>query len=63
MKGWQEGTKGNKERRLLFSRSVVSDSATPTDCSTPGFPVLHYFPTEKEKELLTNRTEAKEESI
>ena len=26
---------------LLFSRSVMSDSATPTDRNTPGFPVLY----------------------
>ena len=26
---------------LFFSHSVVSDSATPMDFSTPGFPVLH----------------------
>ena len=24
-----------------FSRSVLSDSETPMDCSTPGFPVHH----------------------
>ena len=29
---------------LLFSRSVVSDSFNPMDCSTPGFPVLHHLP-------------------
>ena len=29
---------------LFFSRSVVSDSCDPVDCSTPGFPVLHYLP-------------------
>ena len=28
---------------LLFSHSVVSD-CNPMDCSTPGFPVLHYLP-------------------
>ena len=28
---------------LLFSSSVVSDSFNPMDCSTPGFPVLHYL--------------------
>ena len=29
---------------LLLSRSVVSDSMQPTtDCSTPGFPVLHHL--------------------
>ena len=27
---------------LLFSCSVVSDLLDPLDCSTPGFPVLHY---------------------
>ena len=27
---------------LLFSYSVMSDS-DPTDCSTPGFPVLHHL--------------------
>ena len=29
---------------LLFSCSVVSDSLWPTDCSTPGFAVLHHLP-------------------
>ena len=29
---------------FLFSRSVVSDLCDPTDCSMPGFPVLHYVP-------------------
>ena len=29
---------------LLFSCSVVSYSLWPHDCSTPGFPVLHYLP-------------------
>ena len=29
---------------LLFSRSVVSDSLRPMDCSTPGFPALHHLP-------------------
>ena len=29
---------------LLFSCSVVSDSATPWTTSMPGFPVLHYLP-------------------
>ena len=29
---------------LLFTRSVVSDSLRPMDCSTPGFPVLHHPP-------------------
>ena len=28
---------------LLFSRSVVSDSLWPMDCSMSGFPVLHYL--------------------
>ena len=27
---------------LLFSRSVLSDSLPPRDCSMPGFPVLYY---------------------
>ena len=27
-----------------FSRSVVSDSCDPVDCSTPGFPVHHQLP-------------------
>ena len=27
----------------LFSHSVMSDSANPKDCSTPGFPVLHHL--------------------
>ena len=29
---------------LLFSHSVLSNSLSPQDCSTPGFPVLHYLP-------------------
>ena len=29
---------------LFFNTSVMSDSLWPTDCSTPGFPVLHYLP-------------------
>ena len=29
---------------MLFSRSEVSDFLWLTDCSTPGFPVLHYLP-------------------
>ena len=29
---------------LLFSRSVVSDSLRPMDCSMPGFPALHHLP-------------------
>ena len=29
---------------LLFSRSVISDSVTPMDCSMPGFPVLYHLP-------------------
>ena len=28
---------------ILFSHSVMSDSLQPLDCSTPGFPVLHYL--------------------
>ena len=28
---------------LLFTHPVVSDSCNPTDCSTPGFPALHYL--------------------
>ena len=28
---------------LLFSRSVMSDSLQPMDCSMPGFPALHHF--------------------
>ena len=28
----------------MFSHSVVFDSLQPMDCSTLGFPVLHYFP-------------------
>ena len=31
-------------RVLLFSHSVMSEFWYPTDCSTPGFPVLHYLP-------------------
>ena len=31
-------------RNLLFSRLVVSNSATPMACTMPGFPVLHYLP-------------------
>ena len=29
---------------VQFSRSVVSDSLRPRDCSTPGFPVHHQLP-------------------
>ena len=29
---------------VQLSHSVVSDSATPMDCSTPGFPVHHQLP-------------------
>ena len=29
---------------VQFSRSVVSDSLRPLDCSTPGFPVHHQLP-------------------
>ena len=29
---------------LSFSRSVVSDSHDPMDCSTPGLPILHHLP-------------------
>ena len=29
---------------LLLSRSVMSDSLQPMDCSMPGFPVLHHLP-------------------
>ena len=29
---------------LLFSHQVVSGSLQPLDCSTPGFPILHYLP-------------------
>ena len=29
---------------LLLSLSIMSDSLQPHDCSTPGFPVLHYLP-------------------
>ena len=28
---------------LLFSHSVVSESLHSMDCSTPGFPILHYL--------------------
>ena len=28
---------------FLFSLSVVSDSLQPTDCSTPGLPILHHL--------------------
>ena len=28
----------------LFSSSFMSNSWDPMDCSTPGFPVLHYLP-------------------
>ena len=30
-------------KRLLFSRSVMSNSLQPMDCSTPGFPVSHHL--------------------
>ena len=29
---------------LQFSRSVVSDSCNPMDCSAPGLPVHHQLP-------------------
>ena len=29
---------------LLFSPPVMSDSANPMDCSTPGLPVPHHLP-------------------
>ena len=29
---------------VQFSRTVVSDSLSPMDCSTPGFPVHHQLP-------------------
>ena len=29
--------------KLLFSRSVISDSLRPLDCSTPRFPILHHL--------------------
>ena len=31
-------------RSVQFSRSVVSDSCNPMDCSTPGFSVQHQLP-------------------
>ena len=34
----------NHRGLLLFSRSVLSDSLRPVDCSTPGFSVLHHLP-------------------
>ena len=34
---------GMESDYLLFSRSVVSDSLQPMDCSTPGFPALHHL--------------------
>ena len=39
-----EETSHGERVLLLFSRSVVSDSLPPTDCSTPGLPVLHHLP-------------------
>ena len=33
-----------RQNYYQFSRSVVSDSLQPTDCSTPGFPVHHQLP-------------------
>ena len=34
----------NRGLLLLFSRSVVSNSCSPMDCSTPGLPVPHHLP-------------------
>ena len=33
-----------RQNYYQFSRSVVSDSLQPTDCSMPGFPVHHQLP-------------------
>uniref|UniRef100_A0AC11D8X8 CWC27 spliceosome associated cyclophilin n=1 Tax=Ovis aries TaxID=9940 RepID=A0AC11D8X8_SHEEP len=41
--GWRQETI-NRGLLLLFSRSVVSDSCSPMDCSTPGRPVPHHLP-------------------
>ena len=38
------GDTSNSFWEVLFNRSVVSNSLRPMDCSTPGFPVLHYLP-------------------
>ena len=38
----QWGITSHWSELLLFSHSVMSDSCNPMDCSTPGFPVLHY---------------------
>ena len=35
--GWEDPS-------VQFSGSVMSDSLWATDCSMPGFPVLHYLP-------------------
>ena len=40
-------TRAHTQARFLpvqFSRSVVSDSCDPVDCSTPGLPVHHQLP-------------------
>ena len=36
-----KSVKQTKFSSVQFSRSVVSDSCDPMDCSTPGFPVHH----------------------
>ena len=41
---WRRDSSRTSDRGdLLFSRSVMFDSLQPTDCSTPGFPLLHYL--------------------
>ena len=39
-----QGASGLKRSLSQFSHSVVSNSLRPTDCSMPGFPVLHHLP-------------------
>ena len=34
----------DEDEPVLFSRSVLSSSSRPVDCSTLGFPVLHHLP-------------------
>ena len=36
---------------FLFSCQVVSNLCNPMNCSTPGFPVLHYLPVHKLKSI------------
>ena len=42
--GWYWSQDTNSIDWFLFSRSVMSSSLQPKDCSTPVFPVLHHLP-------------------